>query len=131
MTSARTTTRLRGAMMALAGVLVIGGLSGCALRPMQAPLVPPFGVIYTQISAPLDIDVAPDGQPTPIDGLRLGTSQTKYINIPWFNFSFAWQDGSYATAVANGNLQTIHYADYEWMNILTVYQQVTFNVYGE
>jgi len=113
----------------LAAVALLG--SGCGAFGPRAPLVPPPGIIFTQYSAPLDIDLGREGEPTPVSQLRSGESDTQHIFIPLIGFlTFTWGDMSIDEAARNGNLNEVHFADYDYMNILGIYQTVKINAYG-
>jgi hypothetical protein len=92
-------------------------LTGC----LTAPVMPPPGFVYTSYKAPLDYD----SQQSPI-GSRVGTAETKSILG-----LVAWGDGSYRTAAENGKINTVHGADYEYFNVLGVYQKYTTILHGE
>ena len=98
--------------------LVLSLSVGCVLR---APVVPPIALIYTNIEAPLDIDV----QGTPTDTVRGEASTTSILGL------FSFGDASIHAAAQNGGLQTIESADYNYFHVLGVYQKYTTVVYGK
>lgn len=110
-------------------VLVVG--TGCVTH--QAPVVPPVGWLFTQYSAPMDIDYGRAEQvTTPVTQLRSGRSETQYVLIPIGGpLSFGWGDASVDSAVRNGGFNRLHHADYEYMSILGLYQTFTTVAYGE
>lgn len=127
-------------LVLMAGVLLLAGaVTGCASRrfvtgnlisdkSVRAPVVPPFGLVFTQFRAPLEFDA----QSQQIDfGRRQGIAEAHYIFIPFLGIDFAWGDGSLQTAARNGGLKRITHADYDYFSVLTVYQKVTFNAYGD
>jgi hypothetical protein len=90
---------------------------------------PPGGALFTWVKAPLETDFSA----TPV-GTKIGTSETRYLYIPNGNnlpLSFAWGDAAVKAAAADGGITTVHYADYEYLNILGVYNQLTVRVYGD
>lgn len=99
----------------------------CAVG-LVAPVRPPGGALFTWVSAPLDTNFSQ----TPT-GSKVGTSETRYLYIPngYLPLSFAWGDASVAEAAAAAGITTIHYADYEYLNVLGVYNQVTVRVSGD
>ncbi|MBI1291740.1 hypothetical protein GC173_10925 [bacterium] len=122
----------KAGLMAAACVLGMG-LVGCGGRlasreMMKAPVVPPPGVLVTMYKAPLDFNFGKEGG-TKAENSRFGQSETHYIGI-WF-IRIAWGDGSLDTASKQGGISNLSYADYEYLNILGVYQNVKFNAYGE
>jgi len=92
-------------------------LTGC----LTAPVIPPTGAMFSQFKAPLDIDY----QATPVRG-KVGTAQTQSILG-----LVAWGDASARTAADNAGISKIEYADYDYFNVLGVYQRYDTIVYGE
>lgn len=89
-------------------------LVGC----IAAPVVPPLGILYTGIHAPL----APKGDV----GSKRGTSHvTAFLGL------ISTGDGSVRQAASNGNISTVKLVDYEFTNILGIYQKYTTIVYGD
>jgi hypothetical protein len=120
----------------LAAACVLGvGLVGCGgagrvlgMEGLKAPVVPPPGGLVTMYKAPLDFNFGgPNG--TNVQASRMGQSETSFIGL-WF-IRIAWGDGSLDTASKQGGIQTLSYADYEYLNILGIYRNVKFNAYGE
>jgi hypothetical protein len=105
------------AILAILGLGVIS--TGCTYY--VAPVMPPPGLIYSEIKAPLDTNA----QSNPV-GPRMGSSSTTSILG-----LVSWGDASVATAVQQGNLSSINHLDYEFLNIVFVYQKFTVNAYGE
>lgn len=102
-------------LAAICGAALFG--TGCLVAPVQ----PPYGIVYTQYKAPLDYDQANSAV-----GKKSGMSSTmSIIGL------VAIGDGSVATAAQNGGLTTISGADYEYTNILGIYQKYTTIVTGE
>jgi hypothetical protein len=96
-------------------------LAACAALSMigciAAPVVPPLGIIYTNIDAPL----APKGEV----GSKRGVSHvTAFLGL------FSTGDGSVRQAAANGNISNVQLVDYEFTNVLGIYQRYTTVVYG-
>ncbi|MCC5876147.1 MAG: TRL-like family protein [Candidatus Sumerlaeia bacterium] len=91
--------------------------SGC----LVAPVMPPPGMLYTDYKAPLDFDMNATKNAT-----RRGESETMSILG-----LVALGDGSVKTAAQNGGITTIHSADYEYFNIIGVYQRYRTVVYGD
>jgi hypothetical protein len=99
-----------GAALALA-------TTGC----LVAPVVPPVGVAFTQWNAPLD----PDYEETKL-GAKVGKAST--VSILGL---LAFGDASAATAARAGGVTTIRHADYEYLNVLGIYQSFTIVVRGD
>lgn len=118
------TSRWRAAAVAGAALLC----QACALG-VGAPVRPPGGALFTWVEAPLETNFSA----TPI-GSKVGTSETRYLNVPnSYNvpLEFAWGDAAVKAAAADGGITSVHYADYEYLNILGVYNQLTIRVYGD
>ena len=99
-------------------VLACGAmLTGC----YSAPVIPPMGMAYANIQAPLDVDYDNTSVPS-----KSGVAESMSILG-----LVAMGDASAATAAANGNIDTITHADYEFFNVLGVYQRFRTVVYGE
>lgn len=92
-------------------------MSGC----MVAPVVPPAGGIYNDWKAPLNYE-----QQGNQFGLKTGTASTGSILG-----LVAWGDGSIRAAAANGGITKVNNADYEYFNVIGIYQRYTTIVYGE
>ena len=104
-------------LLCLACLAVLGStLMGC----LAAPVVPPYGIAYTNFKAPLDVDY----DPTSVAG-KSGYAQTESVLG-----LVAWGDASARTAADDAHLKTIDGADYEYFNVLGVYQKFTTIVYG-
>jgi hypothetical protein len=98
--------------------IVILLLAGCGY---VAPVMPPQGLIVSSIQAPIDTDV----ENTPV-GVRSGrASSTSILGLVSFG------DASTHTAASNGGIKKINHLDYEYVNILFLYQQFTTIAYGE
>ena len=93
-------------------------LTGC----ITAPFVPAVGVAYSQFSAPLDVDF----QNTDMAGMKQGKAETLAI----FRL-VAWGDCSSQAAAQNGGITKIVHADYEFFNVMGIYQKTTVIVYGK
>lgn len=97
----------------------------CATFVMQgcltAPVVPPYGAIYSDIKAPLDHDMGDTAV-----GTRSGRAESvSYVGL------VAMGDSSINEAARQGRLRVIHSADYEYVNIVGIIQRYTTVVYGE
>jgi len=111
------TLRCKTARIALLGCL-LGGVAGSTLGCIAAPVVPPLGMIYTDVHAPL----APRGDV----GTRRGSSQvTSILGL------ISIGDASVKAAAANGNIREVKLVDYEYTNVLLIFQRYTTVVYGD
>jgi len=102
----------------LAFLLVASSLlGGCYI----APLMPPQGTIYTNISAPLDLDLT---------NTNLGSKEGEASTESILGIA-AWGDASTKAAAANGGISKIDHADYEFFTVLGIYNKFTMKVYGD
>ena len=109
-------------MRALAGVaalcLVLVGASGC----YSTPVMPPIGIAYADIKAPLTAEAEKPAVTTQ----HGEASSESVLGL------IAWGDCSLATAAGNGKLSTIEYVDYSYTNVVFgVYQKFTVIVHGK
>ncbi len=93
--------------------------TGCAAY--VAPTVPPMGLAFENVKAPLDVNV---------NKTKMSEKQgeASSLCVLWL---FAFGDCSIAKAARNGNIKTINHADYQYTNILGFFQQFQVIVYGE
>jgi len=108
----------------LGAVPLAAACAGCA--PWQAPVAPPYGVLYTRYRAPITT-----GFDETATGGKTGRSSTWYVRGLVAGLSFAWSDASIRRAAAAGGLSRINYADYEVLEVLTVFGRFTVTVHGE
>ena len=113
-------------LLIFAVLSLAAGLNGC--RSFTAPVKPPAGILYTDYKAPLMIDYKGGSF-----GSKKGNSTSRYLRIPnpWVQADFAWSDAAMRSAAMEGGITTIKGADYEFLNVLGIYQQFTVYVYGD
>jgi hypothetical protein len=128
---------VRAVAVALAGLLV----AGCATRSdvpyralarVSAPVIPPLGLFYTDVHAPLSLGATSFGA-------KRGTAVSHQIGLPPLPFPglttgldlFAWGDASEKTAAADGGITTVRHADYELRVVLWLYRTFAIDVYGD
>jgi TRL-like protein family len=127
---------------AVAVLLAGAALSGCAttrsdlpyraVAAVGAPVIPPLGLLYTNLRAPLSLD-------STSFGAKRGTAVSHQIGLPPLPFPgtvlgldlFAWGDASPARAAANGGITTVRHTDYELTVVLWIYRRFTLQVYGD
>jgi len=97
-----------------ASLMLLAGSLGC----VAAPVVPPLGVIYSNIDAPLTIG------PSDTAGRR-GEASVK----SWFGL-FSTGDASVKAAADNGGITDVKRVDYQFKNVLFLYQRYTTVVHG-
>ncbi len=98
-----------------AGTLLAIGCAGC----LRAPFQPPVGAI-TAYSAPLTTKCNVK------QGSKTGTAEEMSILG-----LVAVGDCSLNTAIKEGKLKEVYYADYNYVSILGIFQRVRVNVVGE
>lgn len=110
-------------MKALCSIAAIAAVGFTTTGCLQAPVVPPTGIIYSGVQAPLDYENAESNvSPT----LKSGKASSH--NILGL---VAYGDSSLEAAAANGGITTATTADYDYFNVLFVYQRYTTIVRGE
>ena len=92
-------------------------LSGC----VRAPFQPPAGAITTSYQAPLDLEY---------DETSLGTKRGE-ASVTTILGLISTGDASTKAAAENGGITEIDHADYDYMNVLGIYQKTTVIVYGK
>jgi hypothetical protein len=96
-----------------------------------APILPPPGLLYSDYKAPLS---------TRFRDIPVGTSVTKQSSdtvksfiIPFILggfIGFTWDEAMIQEIADEGGIEEIAYADYDFMTILSIYSELTINVYG-
>ncbi len=104
----------RLAAIVIATLLAIG-VSGC----LSAPFQPPSGVVSVT-TAPLSTEGNWD----------VGTKKGEASSFSVLGL-YASGDCSIAAAARNGGLKKIGHVDYEYVNIIGIWQKATVIVYGE
>jgi len=103
-------------------------VSGCALPQYRAPFVPPGGCLISQVKAPLTANF----DKTPAECPKSGSASVSYINpYPCIWLPLAFDSCSIQDAARNGGISKVHYADYEYFNVLLIYERLTVTAYGE
>jgi hypothetical protein len=92
-------------------------ITGC----YTAPVIPALGGAFTNTQAPLDVDY---------DETQLGSKTGKASTVAILGL-FAWGNASTAAAARDGGITTIRHADYEFLNVLGLYQSFTTVVRGD
>ena len=108
---------MRSIARALLAVVLVFLFVGCVV----APVVPPLGSIYSDIKAPIDIDMNQTAA-SPKSGEATTTSIFGLVS---------WGDASIQEAAKNGGITTIESVDYRYFNVLSVYQTFTTIAHGK
>ncbi|HIE10662.1 MAG TPA: hypothetical protein EYP62_03545 [Kiritimatiellae bacterium] len=119
-------------------VLAIAFGSGCAsAHPRHTrspaepvlPVLPPYGCLFSHISGPLSTDF----QESPV-AARSGSATVRYLDpclVCNVSLPVAFGSAQIREAASDGGIKSIHYADYEYVNVLRIYQELTIRVYGD
>ncbi len=100
---------------------------GCGRFKM--PVIPPQGLLFTGIKAPITTNY--DHTPTPEQISHISQSSTHYFrDIIFTRLDFSWGDVAVKTIADLNGFKRIYYADYEYLNILGIYAKLTIKVYG-
>ena len=117
---------MRPNLPALLILMALLGLTGCAALP-HTPLLPPRGGLVEAVRAPLSLNY----HATLAKPAKTGSATFHYFWVPLHsNLSFTWQSASIESAVRNGGLSEVEYADYEVLSVLGVYTRFTIIAYG-
>ena len=107
--------RAKSMFLAVGGSLAL--LTGC----LNAPFMPPLGGVYSDINAPLSVD-HDKSLVSPKQG-----EASAFCILCLVSFG----DVSTQAAAENGGLKTVHYLDYNYVNLLGLYQKTTVVAHGE
>lgn len=115
-----------GASIRCAILLAVAALCGGCFG-WAAPVRPPVGFLFTHYSAPLTAN-ATDFK---VEGIK-GSSHTFALREPFVTGQgVAWAQAAVEEAARQGGLKKVYYADYEVLNVLSIYGRFTVRVYGE
>ncbi len=123
---------LRLAPLVALMLVAVAGSTGCGLRALpNVPVRPPLGLIYSDVTAPLDYEVS--GQPSPeVDKLKESRSMTRYVAVPFYDYiSAAWGEAAIKRTADSQGITVIHYVDYRYRTILGIYAEFELIVRGE
>jgi hypothetical protein len=96
-------------------------------------VTPAKGILFTLYRAPMMCRMdAPGGIPCGSD-LKHGTTSAHGFVLPetFEILSIGWGDAQLDAAAREGGIQTIYYADYEFLEVLGIYRRATVHVYGK
>ena len=107
-----------------------------ALTSIDAAVIPPTGILYTEVHAPVSLTPGPIGDRKGVaTAYRIGPPPilswvTGVPALPSLNNWFAWGDASSKAAAADGRITRVTHVDYRYQTVLTVFQSLTLEVYG-
>lgn len=115
-------------LLQLGLLLVCAAFVGACAAPVEAPVEPPRGILFTGYKAPLHTDV----ESTEI-GAREGEASTQFIHdFLITGLSFSCGEAGLEQAAQEGGLESTTHLDYEYHSVLGgIWQQVTIYAYGE
>jgi hypothetical protein len=115
---------------AAALAVLVAALACPSAALARAPVVPPGGYLFTWIKAPAETNFSA----TPI-GSKVGVAKTHYLNSPvtfyYVPIELAFGDAAVKKAADEAGITTIHFVDYEFINVLNIYQRMTIRVFGD
>ena len=103
----------------LAGM--IAALSAASVGCYSAPVMPPSGLVYSKVEAP----VSPAVMGREVGALKGEASAKSLFGL------VAWGDASVEAAIRDGGITSPRHIDYKFFNVALVYQEFTTIVYGE
>ena len=107
----------------LLALTIVTAMLVLAVGCMKAPVVPPWGTFYTEISAPLDLNSA--------GGKTIGPKQGKSSSIAVLGL-VAVGDAGIKAAAEDGGIIKVNHVDYQFKNVFFgVFSKYTTVVYGE
>ena len=119
--------RARGPALLASLVLLAALTSSCAFY--TAPVMPPNGLLFTNVKAPLTIHY--NNTPVGKEANKYSARSTKFFrDFIFTGLSFAWDDAAISQIVREGQVDEVAYADYEALCILGIYAEFTVEVYG-
>ena len=123
-TRARLCRAIATAVLALPAALATLGCS----TPIDAPVVPPLGLVYTHFKAPLilpgDVSLGFDAEPP------RGRQTYVRIPMPYVPADFALGRADIQNAVREAGIDRLIHADYEYRSIFGYFQTFTVHAYG-
>jgi len=103
--------------------------SGCVSVSSKETVVPPSG-LFADFSAPL----TPITEPIPCTNLKTGTATKNLYVWAWplfFPLSVSVCDMALQSAIENGGLEKVYFADYKQYSFLGLVTKFTVTAYGE
>ena len=111
---------MKHSLFLLLAAVICLGVVGCNLY--NTPVMPPQGWIVSNIKAPL----SPNNQGIAVTSSKQGMAEVEnYLGI------ISVGDCSIEEATKDAGIKTINYVDYEYFNVLGVYQRFAVKVYGD
>ena len=109
---------MKRSLLLLLAVVVCLGVVGC----YSTPVMPPQGWLFSDVKAPLSAN----NQGIKVAGSKVGIGESQCVLG-----LVTTGDSSIEEAADDGDITNIAYADYEYFNILGIYQRFRVKVHGE
>lgn len=120
-------TDMRMPALAKCLLLVSGLISIAGCIEISSTFVPPRGVIYNSVRAPLTTEF----YNTPVFDTK-GEASAYYLRIPVQMYpSFGFNNADIDSAVRSGGLARASFADYELTSVLGIFARTRVIAYGE
>jgi hypothetical protein len=102
-------------------------------RPILSILIPALvlsgctsAILYTHTVEPLDLNM----HSTPF--VREDKEGAiKHIDIHFYSLSAAWDSNAIGDIARKNNLETVYFADLEYLNVLQIWKEYIVHVYGK
>lgn len=131
--------------MSVALVVAAGGLllSGCSPTGARVGVSQPPAFLLRSVEAPLTARRGASILIPPAEELQVGISTFRGVSIPLIGLisvptpginplSFGWGDGSMESAMADGGIKEVIYADYREFSVLNgLYTRISIVAYGD
>lgn len=111
---------MKRVMLLMLAVVICVGAAGCQLY--NTPVMPPQGWIVSNVKAPLSAEN---------QGISVVASKTGMAKVENYLGIISVGDCSIEEATKDVGIKKISYVDYEYFNVLGVYQRFTIIVYGD
>ncbi len=109
------------ALLTVVGLMLVFTV-GCAGGVYVTPVQPPPGLMFARLNGPISNNFDAGAVVTMKKGTATSENVLGLVSVG---------DCSLSAAAQDGNIRKIHYADYQFENILGVYSKFTTVVYGE
>jgi hypothetical protein len=92
-----------------------------------APVIPPYGFLFTEYHAPATADPGPFRL-----GPKVGRARTSAVRDPIFTeILVSWGDASVEEASRAAGITKVSHVDYRLMSVLSIYLEFETVVYGD
>ncbi len=100
----------------------VARLLGAVVLALAASACAPTGLIYTNVTVPLDVN---------FDATQFARQDDESdVKTIQYYLRFDWGDASIGTIAKENGFETVHYADLRTLSILFVWRQQFVTIYG-